>query len=58
MDSSELTRVTHEEGGHCECHQRRIEDVYGPLYTQKIAIATHGILNNAENIPDHDESGR
>lgn len=57
-DSSELTRVTQEECYHCECHQRRIEDVYSPLYTQKIAIAAHSILNNTENIPDHDESGR
>lgn len=56
--SSELTGVTHEEGDHCECHQRRIEDVYGPFNTQKIAITAHSILNNTENIPDHDESGR
>lgn len=56
--SSKLTRVTHEEGYHCECHQGRIEDIYGPFHTQEIAIAAHSILNNTENIPDHDESGR
>lgn len=57
-DGAELTRVTHEEGYHCECHQRSIEDIHGPFHAQKITIAAHSILDGAENIPDHDESGR
>lgn len=49
-----LVRVAPEVPGHGQCHERGIKYVHAPLDAQQVAVVAHGVLDDAEDVPDHD----
>jgi hypothetical protein len=54
----DLTRVPPEEPGHGGQHQHGVEHIQRPLGTEQIPVVPAAVLDNTEDIPDHDEPRR
>lgn len=54
----ELVRVAPEEKCHGQSHQGSIKYIHTPFDTQQVAITAHGILDDTEDVPNHDEGRR